>query len=77
MGYLYPDPKSNLSANKRNISRDFSDGVLMAEVVSYYYPKLIELHNYNGANSIKAKISNWKTLSSKVLSKFGITLKDD
>lgn len=49
----------------------------MAEVVSYYYPKLIELHNYNGANSIKAKISNWKTLSSKVLSKFGITLKDD
>jgi hypothetical protein len=49
----------------------------MAETINYYYPKLIELHNYPATNSIKSKISNWKTLNSKVLSKLGIYLKDE
>lgn len=36
-----------LSRPKKNITRDFADGVLMAEVVAHYYPRLIELHNYS------------------------------
>ncbi|GFH16235.1 SPEF1-like protein [Haematococcus lacustris] len=36
-----------LSRPKRNIARDFSDGVLTAEVVHHYFPKLVELHNYS------------------------------
>lgn len=35
-----------LSKPKKNINRDFSDGVLAAEVVAYYFPKLVDLHNY-------------------------------
>jgi hypothetical protein len=35
-----------LTRAKKNISRDFSDGVLAAEVVAYYFPKLVDLHNY-------------------------------
>lgn len=35
------------------------------------------MHNYPSTNSIKSKIANWKTLNSKVLFKFGISLKDD
>ena len=31
-----------LSRPKRSITRDFSDGVLMAEVVHHYFPKLVE-----------------------------------
>lgn len=35
-----------LSRPKKSINRDFSDGVLAAEVVAYYFPKLVDLHNY-------------------------------
>ena len=35
-----------LSRPKRNISRDFSDAVLLAEVVHHFFPKMVELHNY-------------------------------
>ena len=58
-----------LSRPKRNISRDFSDGVLMAEVVNYFVPKLVELHNYNLAHSEKNKLYNWQTLNQKVMKK--------
>lgn len=33
-----------LSRPKRNIARDFSDGVLMAEILSHFYPKLVPPH---------------------------------
>ena len=58
-----------LSRPKRNISRDFADGVLMAEVVNYFIPKIVELHNYNLAHSNKNKQYNWKTLNQKVMKK--------
>jgi hypothetical protein len=41
-----------LSRPKRNISRDFADGVLMAEIVYHYFPKYVEIHNYSQANSV-------------------------
>ena len=41
-----------LSRPKRNISRDFADGVLAAEIVKHFLPKLIELHNYSAAHSV-------------------------
>lgn len=51
-----------LSRPKKNISRDFSDGILVAEVVAYYFPKLVQMHNYSAANAIKQKQYNWHTL---------------
>lgn len=53
-----------LSRQKRNISRDFSDGVLAAEVVHHFLPKFVELHNYSPANSIQQKMDNWRTINS-------------
>ena len=41
-----------LSRPKRNISRDFSDGVLMAEIAKHYVPNFVELHNYSQAHSV-------------------------
>ena len=35
-----------LSRPKKNITRDFADGVLMAEIVNNFIPKLVEIHNY-------------------------------
>jgi hypothetical protein len=63
-----------LSRPKKNIARDFSDGgfyqsnefvtssVLFAEVAKHFFPKLVELHNYSGANSMGQKLYNWNTL---------------
>ena len=53
-----------LSRQKKNIARDFSDGVLAAEVVHHFLPKLVDLHNYTPANSTQQKIENWRTLNS-------------
>ncbi|WIA15113.1 hypothetical protein OEZ86_003751 [Tetradesmus obliquus] len=63
-----------LSRPKRNISRDFADGVLLAEVVANYFPKLVELHNYSSANGMQQKLYNWNTLNSKVLKRLGLQL---
>ncbi|CAK80648.1 unnamed protein product (macronuclear) [Paramecium tetraurelia] len=63
-----------LSRPKKNIGRDFADGVLMAEIVHHYFPKLVELHNYSQANSTQTKQYNWSTLNTKVLKKLGFQL---
>ncbi|KYN29678.1 PREDICTED: sperm flagellar protein 1-like [Trachymyrmex cornetzi] len=62
------------SRPKRNIARDFSDGVLMAELLKRYYPKHVDVHNYVAGNSIAKKTDNWSTLNRKVLSKIDIRL---
>ena len=63
-----------LSRPKRNIARDFADGLLLAEVVKHYFPRLVELHNYPAANSTQQKMYNWNTLNTKVLRKLGYNL---
>lgn len=63
-----------LSRPKKNIHRDFSDGVMMAELIHHYNQKLVNLHNYPPANSVAKKIENWNTLNTKVLKKLSISL---
>ncbi|CAI2380220.1 unnamed protein product [Moneuplotes crassus] len=63
-----------LSRPKRNISRDFADGVLMAEIIAHYFPSFVELHNYSQANSVTKKIYNWNTLNQKVFKKLGFQI---
>jgi CH-like domain in sperm protein len=55
-----------LSKPKRNISRDFADGLLVAEIIHHLMPKYIELHNYSQASAAKEKYYNWNTLNSKI-----------
>ena len=63
-----------LSRPKRNIARDFSDGVLLAEIIKHSIPKLVDLHNYSQAHSVSQKTYNWNTLNVKVLKKLGLSL---
>ncbi len=56
-----------LSRKRRNLTRDFSDGVMMAEVLHVFYPKMVDLHNYEQALKVDTKIYNWNTLNQKVL----------
>ncbi|KAL8433780.1 hypothetical protein ACSSS7_003626 [Eimeria intestinalis] len=40
-----------LSRPKRNLHRDFADGVLMAEVANHCIPRIADLHNYRRRRS--------------------------
>lgn len=66
-----------LSRKKKNLTRDFSDGLLAAEIVKYFFPRMVEIHNYRNANSVNQKLSNWSTLSRKVLSKLDYSVPVD
>jgi len=65
-----------LSRPKKNIARDFSDGVLCAEAVAFFKPKLVDIHNYFAASSAMQKKTNWNTLNRKVFQKIGLRLTD-
>lgn len=67
----------HLSRPKRNITRDFSDGVLVAEVVKSFLPRLVEVHNYQPASSLKQKMENWKTLNHKVFKKLRLNIPEN
>uniref|UniRef100_A0A8C2LEP0 Sperm flagellar 1 like n=1 Tax=Cricetulus griseus TaxID=10029 RepID=A0A8C2LEP0_CRIGR len=58
-----------LSRPKRHLARDFSDGVLVAEIVKYFHPRLVDLHSYVPACSTDQKLSNWSLLNRKVFRK--------
>ena len=64
-----------LTRAKRNITRDFSDGVLMAEVLQHYFPKVVDIKNYSAANSVRQKLYNWQTLNNKVRCGAAFTLR--
>lgn len=54
----------------------FIKGILVAEIVRYYLPDLVEMHNYTPANSLQQKKANWGILNKKVLTNFGLDLPD-
>lgn len=54
-----------LTRPKRNITRDFADGCMLAEIVGYYLPRHIEVHNYSLAHSVQQKNYNWNTLNGR------------
>ncbi|XP_043251016.1 uncharacterized protein LOC122396556 [Colletes gigas] len=62
---------------KKNLPRDFSDAVLMAEILKVYYPRYVDLHNYVPANSLTTKKENWGILNRKVFSKIDMKLSKD
>jgi len=53
-----------LSRPKRNIARDFSDGILMAEIVKHRFPKIVELKLLIKTLNSEQKLGNWSTLNS-------------
>lgn len=63
-----------LSRKKKNLARDFSDAVLMAEIISNFYPKMVDLHNYQQGLRYDSKLYNWKYLNDKVLRKLKMPL---
>lgn len=46
--------------------------VMAAEVVKYFLPKLVDLHNYTPANSTQQKLSNWNVLNRQDSGRFAL-----
>ncbi|XP_004682572.1 PREDICTED: spermatogenesis-associated protein 4 [Condylura cristata] len=52
----------DLSFFPRNINRDFSNGFLVAEIFTAYYPNEIKLSSFQNGTSLKVKLDNWGQL---------------
>ncbi|XP_034945826.1 sperm flagellar protein 1-like [Chelonus insularis] len=64
------------SRPRKNLARDFANGVFMAELLKRYYPRYVDLHNYSHTNSLSSKIDNWCTLNKKVFQKINMKISD-
>ncbi|XP_028337647.1 spermatogenesis-associated protein 4 isoform X2 [Physeter macrocephalus] len=52
----------DLSFFPRNISRDFSNGFLIAEILTVHYPWDLKLSSFKNGTSLKVKLDNWAQL---------------
>ncbi|XP_060076607.1 sperm flagellar protein 1-like [Ylistrum balloti] len=66
-----------LSKPKRKIERDFADGVQVAEIVKFFFPKMVEVNQYSPCSKESQKMENWKYLNRKVFKKLRFELGDD
>ena len=72
-----------LSREKKNIRRDFSDGILIGEIVSSVDPSLVDLKQLVESLNAKTKVGNWNTLNSRhvssgmTFSKMGFRFSDE
>ncbi|KAM4621920.1 spermatogenesis-associated protein 4 [Polymixia lowei] len=52
----------DLSISSKNVRRDFSNGYLVAEMFSCYYPEDFPMHSYDKGTSLPAKQGNWSQI---------------
>lgn len=64
------------SRQKKNLARDFSDAVLAAELIKYFFSGMVDLHNYPSTYSMEQKKVNWSILNNKVLKKLDFPISD-
>jgi len=58
----------------RNITREFSDGYCIAEIMAHFIPKLVDMNMYHPISATPQKIVQWKTLNKKTLSKIDVNV---
>ncbi|KAK5618462.1 hypothetical protein CRENBAI_018027 [Crenichthys baileyi] len=65
-----------LSFYPKNLRRDFSNGYLVAEILSHYYPQDFSMYSYHKGVSFSAKQQNWSRIQ-QFLQKHKMNLKKE
>jgi len=55
---------------------NFSDGILIAEIIHSKFPKIVPIHSFLEISNAEGRISNWNLLNDKVLYHFDINLSE-
>ncbi|CAF0985893.1 unnamed protein product [Adineta ricciae] len=58
-----------LSRSIQNLEADFADGLLVAEIIAYFYPEYVDFGIFHIARNMSERVKNWRLLNSKVLPK--------
>ena len=61
-----------LSRPIHNLEKDFSDGVLVAEIIAYFFPEYVDLEKYSNARNMSQRTKNWRRLNADVLPKLSL-----
>jgi hypothetical protein len=61
-----------LSRPIRHLETDFSDGILVAEIVAYFFPEYVDLDMFHAARNMSQRTKNWRLLNSDVLPKLSL-----
>ena len=56
----------------RNLDTDFADGILIAEIVAYFFPEYVDLDKFYRAKNMSQRTKNWRLLNSDVLPKLSL-----
>ncbi|VDM96247.1 unnamed protein product [Thelazia callipaeda] len=66
-----------LSKPIKNIAQDFSDGVLVAELIAHFLPRYVNLTNFTSVSSKALKRYNWETLNKMVFVHLNFSMKNN
>ncbi|UJR16555.1 hypothetical protein I4U23_003456 [Adineta vaga] len=62
----------SLSRSIRKLETDFADGVLVAEIIAYFFPEYVDFGLFHAARNMSQRVKNWLLLNSKILPKIGL-----
>lgn len=61
-----------LSRPVYHLDIDFADGILVAEIVAYFFPDYVDFDLYQPARNMSQRTKNWRLLNSEVFPKLGL-----
>lgn len=61
-----------LSHRIRNFDTDLCDGILIAEIIAFFFPEHVDLDLFYSARNLSQRTKNWRLLKCEILPKLGL-----